>query len=316
MIHLEQLTKEYAGPLGGLAGSRVPALTDFTLRIAPGTSLGVVGPNGAGKSTLIRLLMGYLRPSSGRVTIGGLAPRSFVERFGVGYVPERPAIPPRWTTAGALKAFAAIGDVEPWADRVAGALRDLGLEEVANRRVGALSKGNLQRLALAQALFGGRKLLILDEPTDGVDPEWRARIRGLLRAWRAEDPQRVLLFASHDLDEVERVSDRVAVLSEGRLREILELLDPSTALPPYRVEIAGDVAGALAVLTEVFPRALPLECVTPTASGGVWHVRPSDLGELNRGIARLLESGLVLRALVPEVPSLEERFRHTMRGEG
>jgi ABC-type multidrug transport system ATPase subunit len=313
MIRIQELTKEYSGPLGGLAGGRVRALDGLTLEVAPGTAMGVVGPNGAGKSTLIRLLLGYLRPTAGAVSIGGLAPRAFAERHGIGYVPERPAIPPRWTTAGALRAFAALGEVEPWEERVTGAMRDLGLAEEAHRRVGALSKGNLQRLALAQALLGARKLLILDEPTDGVDPEWRARIRELLARWRRADPERVLFFASHDLDEVERVSDRVVVLAEGRLREVLDLSSTAAGLPPYRLELDGDSAGAHARVVELFPGAVPLGGLTESSAAGVWHVRAADLAALNRGVARLLESGLMLRALVPELPTLEERFRDTMR---
>jgi ABC-type multidrug transport system ATPase subunit len=221
MIRLEEVSKEY-----GLFGRRVPALDAVSLDVPRGASIGIVGPNGAGKSTLLRLLLGYLRPTSGALRIDGLAPREYVERFGIAYVPERPAVPPRWTVRHALHAFAALGDVEPWRDRVAGALADLGLEPVAERRIGALSKGNLQRLALAQALMGDRSILILDEPTDGVDPEWRARIRELLGRWRAADPDRLLLFASHDLDEVERVADRVVVLLDGRIREVLDLRAP------------------------------------------------------------------------------------------
>nr|MBA4159732.1 ABC transporter ATP-binding protein [Gemmatimonadota bacterium] len=154
MIRLDAVVKEYSGPLGGMLGGRVRALDGVTLQVAPGTALGIVGPNGAGKSTLIRLLLGYLRPTRGEVTVGGLAPRTYAERAGVGYVPERPEIPPRWTVSGAMRAFAALGEVEPAAERVAEEMRRLGLEGVRDRRVGTLSKGNLQRLALAQALLG------------------------------------------------------------------------------------------------------------------------------------------------------------------
>ena len=101
-----------------------------------------------------------------------------MEREGIAYVPERVAIPPQWTVRGALVAYAMLGDLGDDApERVEAALRRLGLEELADRRVGRLSKGNVQRLAIAQALLGDRELMVLDEPTDGLDPVWIAELR-------------------------------------------------------------------------------------------------------------------------------------------
>jgi len=302
MIRLEGVSKEY-----GLFGRRVPALAGVSLEIPRGVSVGIVGPNGAGKSTLLRLLLGYLRPTSGALRIDGLSPREYVERAGIAYVPERPAVPPRWTVRHALHAFAALGDVEPWRERVAGVLADLGLEPVADRRAGALSKGNLQRLALAQALLGDRSILILDEPTDGVDPEWRARIRDLLAQWRAADPDRLLLFASHDLDEVERVADRVVVLLDGRIREVLELRAPDASLPPYRLELHAPDDVARAAVAEAFPGADP--------DGDGWTVRADDAADLSARLASLLARGATVRALVPRPQTLEQRFRRSVGGE-
>jgi ABC-2 type transport system ATP-binding protein len=310
MIEIDGVVKEY----GWLRRHRVRALDGISLRVPPGTALGIVGPNGAGKSTLLRLLLGYLRPTTGTLTVAGLPPRVFVERHGIGYVPERPAISPRWTVRGTLRAFAALGDVEPWRERVDRTLHDLGLEPVADRRVGALSKGNLQRLALGQALLGERRVMILDEPTDGVDPEWVARIRELLARWRAADPERVLLFASHNLDEVERVAERVAVLAQGRLREVLDLRAPAAALPPYRLEVEPATAAAAAEIARLFPGAAPIRDGGEAA--GAWHVTAPDLPELNRRLAALLAAGATVRALAPERASLEQRFRRSVEGGG
>ncbi len=308
MIQLTDVTKEYAGALGGVLGGRVRALEGVTLAIPPGTALGIVGPNGAGKSTLLRLLLGYLRPTAGEVTIAGMAPRTYAERHGIGYVPENIAIPPRWTVRWALRAYAALGEVSgDWNARIKGQMRLLGIEPLAERRVSALSKGNLQRLGIAQALLAPRKLLILDEPTDGIDPEWTARVREILAGWRTEDAERVLLFASHNLDEVERIADRVAVLGEGRLREIIELRAPSPTFPPYRLEVACEPEAAAALVREVFPDAL--------ADGGsslVFRISAPDLEALNRGLARFLERGGRVRVLAPERASLEQQFRQAL----
>jgi ABC-2 type transport system ATP-binding protein len=307
MIELRDVVREYRGPFGGVLGRPVRALDKVTLQVPAGTALGIVGPNGAGKSTLIRLLLGYLRPTRGEVTIAGLSPRAYAERRGAGYVPERIAIPTRWTVRGAMRAYAALGEVENAEERIGAELRRFGLESLAERRVGALSKGNLQRLGLAQALLGDRKLLILDEPTDGLDPEWTARLREILAEWRREDPERVVLFASHNLDEVERAADQVVVLGEGRVRERIDLRAASPALPRYRLDLEGASDAAETRVRAAFPDAVRVEGPAPA-----FQIHAPDIPELNRRLARLLESGAVIRALVPEAESLEQRFRRSL----
>jgi ABC-type multidrug transport system ATPase subunit len=217
MIRLDLVTKEYRGNLP--FRSPVRALDGLTLSVAPGTSLGVIGLNGAGKSTLLRLLLGYVRPTRGTATIDGLDPRAYAQRHGIGYVPERVAIPRGWSVRRALTAFAMLANLGDDADqRIARAAERLGLDELASRRVGTLSKGNLQRLAIAQTLLGDRELLVLDEPTDGLDPVWIVALRSIVAEWRAGNPRRIAIIASHNLAEVERLCDRVVVLHHGRAR--------------------------------------------------------------------------------------------------
>jgi ABC-2 type transport system ATP-binding protein len=128
------------------------------------------------------------------------------------------AIPPHWTVEHALRAFAMFGDVpgDAWA-RVGWALDRLGLHALAGVRIGKLSKGNVQRVAIAQALLAERTLMVLDEPTDGLDPVWVARLRELVAEWRDADPNRTVILASHNLPEVEKLADRVLLLHNGRL---------------------------------------------------------------------------------------------------
>lgn len=225
MIRFDEVVKEYRAPPWRAAEGRVRALDGVTLEVSPGVALGIAGPNGAGKSTLLKLLLGYLRPTSGEVRVGGLSPRAYAERSGIGYVPESVAIPGRWTVRGALEAFSALGEVPESRERIGEVLRLLALEGSEGRRVGALSKGNRQKVALAQALLGPRKLLVLDEPLNGLDPVWVARLRGILAEWRAADPERVLLVVSHNLAEMERTVDRVAVLVDGRVGATLPAVD-------------------------------------------------------------------------------------------
>jgi ABC-type multidrug transport system ATPase subunit len=220
MIEMTGVEKVFgAGPLLPRGGG-VRALVDVTLRVRAGEAVGLIGVNGAGKSTLLKILLGYVRPTAGEVEVGGLTPRRYAESHGVAYVPERVAIPPWWTVRGALTAYAMLGELGDDAhERVEAAMGRLGLLPLATRRVGRLSKGNVQRLALAQAILGNRSLMVLDEPTDGLDPLWIAELREIVHEWRAADPSRTLVVASHNLAEVERLADRVLVLHDGVLRD-------------------------------------------------------------------------------------------------
>jgi ABC-2 type transport system ATP-binding protein len=303
MIRLDEVTKEYAGPLARAASGRVRALDAVSLHLVPGTALGVVGPNGAGKSTLIRLLLGFLRATRGRVSIDGLPPRRYVERHGMAYVSETIAIPPTWTVRGAMRTFASLGGARHARDAVDGQMRLLGIDSLGDRRVSSLSKGNLQRLAIAQALLCPRRVMILDEPTSGLDPEWVMRLRDVVAEWRAADPLRVLVIASHNLDEVERLADRVLVLEQGRVRELIELRGARQRAAAYRLEVEPGEHVPQAMRT-VFPHAVDEEG-TPFA----YRVEVADLAEFNRRVAELIARGVFVRALAPERVSLEDRYR-------
>lgn len=223
MIRFEGVVKEYRGT-GGAFARPVRALDGVTLGVAAGECVGLVGLNGAGKSTLLRVLLGYARPTSGEVVVNGVPPRAYVEAHGVAYVPERVAIPGHWTTRGALEAYAALGGLGADTEqRVDAALHRLGLAPLADRPVAGLSKGNVQRLAIAQALLADRDLMVLDEPTDGLDPVWVAALRDIVAEWRAADPDRAVVLASHNLAEVERMATRVLVVHRGRIRDEITL---------------------------------------------------------------------------------------------
>jgi ABC-2 type transport system ATP-binding protein len=309
MIRLDEVTKEYGGRLRLSRAERVRALDGVSLEVPAGSALGIVGPNGAGKSTLLRLLLGYLRPTRGRVTVDGMAPRAYVERHGVSYVPDGPALHPRWTVWRAMEVFAALGEVPKAHDRIREELERMELDSLADRRVWTLSKGTLQRLAIAQALLGERKVMVLDEPATGLDPEWIARLREIVARWRAADPGRVLLVASHDLDEVERTADRVAVLGEGRVREVIDLRAAPAGLPAYRLEVEP-AAGAADAVRAAFPGAVS-EDGPPLA----FLVRAADLAELNRRLDALRRGGVQVRALAPERQTLAARYRRGREGK-
>lgn len=302
MIDCAGLTKVYRPLLGGRT---VRALDDLTLTVQRGEVVGIAGPNGAGKSTLISLLLGFLDPTAGAVRLDGARPRAYVERRGVGYLTELVQLPGRWGVVGTLQRAATLGGMAgaPRTAAVERAIERLGLEEHRTKQVRQLSKGNLQRLGLAIALLGDHELLVLDEPTHGLDPVWTQRFRDLVRESRR--PDRAILIASHNLDELERLADRTLILSQGRLQRIVTAADARGAAGTWRLALAAAHDGLAAAFPEAEPVAgRPLE----------WHVR-GELAALNARLAALLAAGAPVVAFAPEESGLEREFRSAVRGD-
>jgi len=191
----------------------IQALKDVSLDVAPGERVALLGHNGAGKTTLFRIVLGFLRPGAGVVTIDGNAPGSAAARRAVSYLPENVAFPKTLTGREIVSFYAKLRS----ADRaqVAVALDKVDLEEAADRRCGTYSKGMRQRLGLAQALVGSPRLLLLDEPTAGLDPLSRRRFYDLISDVSKNGT--AVLLSSHGLSELEAKTDRVAILRSGEL---------------------------------------------------------------------------------------------------
>jgi len=281
----------------------VPAVVDVTLEIRLGEVFGLAGPNGAGKSTLIALLLGFLKPTSGSLRIAGYAPRAFVERFGVGYLSELVTIPPRWRLEEALSRYALLAGVEPALvrSRVVELVDRLGLAEHWGKQIRQLSKGNLQRVGLAQALLHDERFVILDEPTHGLDPVWTQRFREIVGELRS--PDRAVFIASHNLDELQRVADRVAIIDHGRVQRVVQTRGTSreVATTPYRLVLAGGSEQARDLLRGAV-ESLPNEFEIPALT----------LDELNALLRTLLERGVRIAAVAPIYSSLEQQFREAV----
>lgn len=295
MLVLDKVTKRFRSP-----GSEVTALGDLSLEIPAGGVWAIVGPNGAGKTTLFGLALGFLRPSSGRATLDGTDPRTFVRRRGAAYLPEHFSLPPGWRVRAALHALARLDGLDA---RVARTRTDIVLEQVglashAERPVGALSRGLLQRVGLAQALLADRPIVVLDEPTEGLDPLWRIRLRELIVGLRS--PDRLVLVASHALAEVERVADRVVLLEGGRVRDILDVAMPGGPTR-YRIRLA-EPSSAVA---EVFPD-------TNSTKAAEYVVVVSDAIELSQRLAALLARDVTLVEATPLIEPLEDRVRRAL----
>lgn len=213
-IRIENLVKDF--PVG-LRGKQVRALDGLNLEVGTNQIFGLLGPNGSGKSTTIKVLLGLLRPSSGAGEIFGMPVGSLEARRVLGYLPEVPHFYRFLTGWELLRYYARVSGVPRRAreGRISDALEQVGMESAAGRRLGTYSKGMLQRVGLAQALVHDPRLLILDEPTAGVDPEGTAAIGSILRGLKAQG--KTILLSSHLLAQMEGLCDRVAILNKGRL---------------------------------------------------------------------------------------------------
>jgi ABC-2 type transport system ATP-binding protein len=209
IVKAEKLSKLY-GPF--------VAIRDVSFEIAPGQVVALLGPNGAGKTTIMRMLTGFLAPTSGRASVCGFdveQDRSLAAAA-LGYLPENGPLYPDMTPGEVLRFFGAARGLPPAAlrERLAVVTAACDIEAILDKAIGKLSKGLRQRVGLAQALLHDPKAIIMDEPTAGLDPiqilHFRAHIRHLSR-------EKTLLMSTHILQEVEAVADRVLVMSGGRL---------------------------------------------------------------------------------------------------
>lgn len=209
MIEVSHLTKKYGGHL---------AVDDVSFTVEDGQIYGLLGPNGAGKSTIMNILTGYLSATSGQVTVAGhpLPEEADEAKACVGYLPEQPPLYPEMTVGEYLNFVAELKKV-PRAQRkeqVLRAARRTGLEKVPPRLIRSLSKGYKQRVGIAQALLGSPKIIILDEPTVGLDPAQVIEMRKLIREL---GKAHTVILSSHILSEVQAVCQQVLILSKGKL---------------------------------------------------------------------------------------------------
>ena len=303
MIEVRDLTKTFGA---------VEAVRGISFRVEAGEIVGFLGPNGAGKTTTMRILAGIFPPTSGEVRIAGRNPARdpLACRRAVGYFPEYAPFYPDLRVAGYLRFVARMKRL-PRAERaraVAQVLAWCRLEGVAGRRVGTLSKGYRQRVGLAQALCGNPPILILDEPTIGLDPEQVVEIRDLVRALGGS---RTVFFSSHILSEVEALCERVIVVARGRLvgegtaRELSERVGRRQRVV---LRVDGPAEAVAAVLA-----ALPgVERVAREAAAFVLEAAAS--ADVARAAGEAMAArGWTIRELREEMPDLEQIFLRLVR---
>jgi len=301
-VDVQTLRKQYRDGL--LGRRRIDALRGVSLSVERGEIFGLLGPNGAGKTTLIKVLLGIVGATAGKAALLGRAAGSRTSRQQVGYLPENHRIPRHHTGNSALLFFGSLSGLSrsEIRQRSGPLLESVGLATWGDTSVKKYSKGMLQRLGLAQAMLHDPELLILDEPTDGVDPVGRSEMRVLLQRLKSEG--KTIFINSHLLQEVELVCDRVAILDHGQVLH----QGPISALTQradaqVRLVVAGQESQIRAAL-----EGLPFEL--QAAGGDQFELRFTgiDQAAIDGIVDRLRGHSLSLISMSRSRQTLEEAF--------
>ena len=281
-------------------------LHDVSIRVERGECYGLAGPNGAGKTTLIRLLLGLAVPDAGEVRLFGERPEDPAVRARVGFVPEAAELPPAASPRALVRRFARLRGLRGAEAQGLAQLERMGLHELLDRPAHQLSKGEKQRTLLALSLLGAPDLLVLDEPTDGLDPLGRALVRRVLREERAQG--RTVFLNSHLLSETERVCTRVGILHRGQLvRE--------------HAAQSNEARGQSAVVLSEPPPPLPglrsapsLQGRATESEGATVLVDHDDIAQLNAALDRLRAAGAEIVEVRRVRDDLESSFEAAVQG--
>ncbi|HUG00499.1 MAG TPA: ABC transporter ATP-binding protein [Longimicrobiales bacterium] len=293
LVQAREARKRYAP---GVASSGRGALAGVTLSAGPGVTA-ILGPNGAGKTTLLSLCLGFLRPTSGVVAVAGMAPAAWVRRNGAGYVPERFAPPGSWRPGSVLRDLARLSGARNPRASARAEIERFGLEALAAAPADRLSRGELQRLALAQAAVGDPFLLVLDEPEQGLDGAGRASLLRWLNDRRREGT--TILLATHDASLAGQLADFIVVLSRGAILETLAAADDDRDATSYVVglERPHEALGAWAGSPGAVRQAT---------------VRVSGSDDLQARLRALADAGARVVRLRPAGTVLEDRLRRAL----
>ncbi len=309
-IEVDSLGKTYRSTLGR---RQHEALRGVSFNVAPGQIFGLLGPNGAGKTTLLKVLLGIIRPSAGRGRILGEAIGSASSRRHVGYLPERLRVPLHHTADSALTFYGRLSGLSGRESRMRRGelLERVGLSAWERVRVGKLSKGMLQKLGLIAALLHDPQILILDEPTDGLDPVGRKQVRDILLA--AREQGKTIFLNSHMLLELELICDQIAILNVGQLRFLgsLDAIRHRSESARLELELQGPETEARAAL-DMYGEAC-------WAKLGEAHYRVdltlADQLAVDQCIDGLRAGGISIVGLRHHTTSLEEAFLEIISSE-
>jgi ABC-2 type transport system ATP-binding protein len=281
----------------------VRAVDGISLQVARGTTFGLLGPNGAGKTTFVKMLLSAVHPTAGSASVFGRNVAQAEARRPIGYLPENHRFPTYFTGAGMLDFYAGLSGVDKATrkKRIPELLDRVGLDRWGDVRIGKYSKGMLQRLGLAQALIHSPDLLILDEPSDGVDPVGRRHIREILG--ELEEKGVTIFINSHLLVEVELFCREVAILHKGKVA-LQGTVKDLTSGRGYRL--------AVAAVPDRLAEELRLRAAGASIRDGVSEYHFGTREQANSALDLLRAEHCEIEALVPTTSTLEEVFLKTV----
>jgi ABC-2 type transport system ATP-binding protein len=284
------------------------ALDGISLAVKRGAVFGLLGPNGAGKSTLVKIMMTIVRATAASGTVLGRAVGDKGALARAGYLPEHHRFPKYLTGRQTLEFFGSLAGVdrETRRRRASELLEVVGMTEAGDRKMGTYSKGMMQRVGLAQALVNDPELVVLDEPTDGVDVQGRRDVRDVLLRLRSEG--RTIFLNSHLLSELEQVCDRVAILVKGKVVKQGVIGELTLDRQRYEIEVGSEAEARAGVSVG------KLDGVELSVSGGVIRAGTTDAGAIQPLIDRLRKGGCVVRRVQLVKPSLEDLFLEVVEG--
>jgi ABC-2 type transport system ATP-binding protein len=304
LIEVSGLRKQYRSSFGK---PKITALDGIDFQVGEGELFGLLGPNGAGKTTTVKILLGLTHATSGTASVCGLPVNDPESRRRVGYLPEGHKIPNYLTARQALSIFGRMSGMsrKDIAQRVELLLDQVRMTQWADVRIKKFSKGMTQRLGLACAMVHAPQVLLLDEPTDGVDPVGRREIRDILRA--EADRGTAVLLNSHLLSEIERTCDRVAVLRDGKVAAFGSVDELTRTSATYKM-VATPMDDSL--VSSFRETGANVERVN-----GHVVLSVTDLQHLNALVDQLRSRGSVLSELTPVRSTLEDVFVDLVRAE-
>lgn len=291
----------------GRGAKAVHALQGVSLNVERGQIFGLLGPNGAGKTTLIKCVLGIVWTNGGRGTVLGNPFGSVKAKEHIGYLPENHRYPLHLTGEQVLSYFGKLSEVpKPVLEqRITETLALVGMSDWRKTLIRKYSKGMMQRLGLAQALLNDPELIMLDEPTDGVDPVGRKEIRDILV--HLKDQGKTIFLNSHLLSEVERISDRVAIMNKGAVVREGTVSELTLTQNVFDVRVAPEFTPSA---NEVLSR------FAAHMGEGVFEVRCNNLNELNEMLDQLRARGILIESINPRRSSLEDLFIKMIGGTG
>jgi ABC-2 type transport system ATP-binding protein len=298
-ISISHITKRYKDTI---------AVQDASFTVRQGEIFGFLGPNGAGKTTTIKAMLGLIHIDSGTITINGhtVTNDGVQAREHLRYLPERVTLFDNLTPIQTLKFFCELRGEDP--TQIPGILKEVGLDQASNRKVGGFSKGMTQLLGIAQVLIGHPKICILDEPSSGLDPRWVKVIRDKIR--QLNDNGATIIFSSHILSEVESLCDRVAIINKGRIiaEDTIDKIESVVQIKP-RLELTipglnGKIPKALNRINDIIDIAARDDILTITC----------DVSLRGKIIATLEKEGLTISNIKTIEPSLEDAFLKLVGG--